>query len=265
METVETGIIEAIVRAAATFMDRTGGFDIREKGARENIVTSSDLAVQHFLMKELRERFPEIGFLCEEEDMTDIRGHEAVWVIDPIDGTANYARGNENCCISVALVESGAPVLGVVYSPWRDELYTAEKGKGAFLNGKPIHVSSRPFEEGILFTALAVYRKDLSLTCSAIIHDLYMECNDIRRNGSAALELCHLASGFAELYFEIRLMPWDYAAAGLILTEAGGTLPSLDGNGPSPFKPSLVIGANCLASARRVLDTVRKHLPALPY
>ena len=116
METVETGIIEAIVRAAATFMDRTGGFDIREKGARENIATSSDLAVQHFLMKELRERFPEIGFLCEEEDMTDIRGHEAVWVIDPIDGTCNYSRGNENCCISVALVSGGEPVLGVVYS-----------------------------------------------------------------------------------------------------------------------------------------------------
>ncbi|HAC40272.1 MAG TPA: inositol monophosphatase [Rikenellaceae bacterium] len=265
MQKTDLQFVTDVVRAAATLMDRTGGFEVRDKGARENIVTSSDLAVQHWLTEQLRLRFPDIGFLCEEEDFSDIQGHEAVWVIDPIDGTANYARGNENCCISVALVKSGEPVLGVVYSPWRDELYTAEKGKGALLNGKPIHVSARPFEEGILFTALAVYRKDLSLTCSAIIHDLYMECNDIRRNGSAALELCHLASGFAELYFEIRLMPWDYAAAGLILTEAGGTLLSFDGNGPSPFKPSLVIGANCHASARRVLDTVRKHLPALPY
>ena len=146
MQKIDLQFVTAVVRAAATLMDRTGGFEVRDKGARENIVTSSDLAVQHWLTEQLRLRFPDIGFLCEEEDLSDIQGHEAVWVIDPIDGTANYARGNENCCISVALVESGEPVLGVVYSPWRDELYTAEKGKGAFLNGDPIHVSARPFE-----------------------------------------------------------------------------------------------------------------------
>jgi len=262
---IQIDIVSAIVRAAATLMDRTGGFTVKDKGTRENIVTSSDLAVQHFLTRALGERFPDVGFLCEEEDLNDIKGHEAVWVIDPIDGTANYARGNENCCISVALVEGGEPVLGVVYSPWRDELYTAQKGRGAFCNGKSIHVSGRPFGEGILFTALAVYRKDLALTCGEIIHDLYMECNDVRRNGSAALELCLLASGFAELYFEIRLMPWDYAAASLILTEAGGTVCSLDGGRPSLLRPSLVIGANCPENCRRVLDTVRRHLPSLPY
>lgn len=254
-----------IVKAASERMDRTGGFEIKDKGARENIVTSSDLAVQHFLTKELKARYPEVGFLCEEEDLSDIAGHEAVWVIDPIDGTANYARGNENCCISVALVSGGEPLLGVVYSPWRGELYTAEKGKGAFLNGKPIRVSDRPFERGLLFTAMSTYRKDLARSCSDIIYDLYLECNDFRRTGSAAVELCLMAAGYADLYFEMRLMPWDYAAASLILEEAGGSICSFDGGKPSLYKPSMFIAANTPDSCRRIHDVVRKHLSELPY
>ena len=254
-----------IVRSAAVFMDRTGGFEIHDKGARENIVTSSDLAVQHFLTEQLRLRYPEVGFLCEEEDLEEVSGHEAVWVIDPIDGTANYARGNENCCISVGLVSGGEPVLGVVYSPWRGELYTAEKGKGAFCNGKAIHVSDRPFEQGLLFSAMSTYRKELAASCRDIIYDLYMACNDFRRVGSAAVELCLLARGFADLYFEIRLMPWDYAAAVLILREAGGTVVGFDGEAPSPKKPSPVIAANTPENCRRVFDTVRRHIKQIPY
>ena len=262
---VDIEIVKAIVRAAATLMDRTGGFAVKEKGARENIVTSSDLAVQHFLTRELRDRYPEVGFLCEEEDMKDIQGHEAVWVIDPIDGTYNYSRGNENCCISVALVQNGEPLIGVVYSPWRNELYTAEKWKGAFCNGRPIHVSDRPFEKGLLFTAMSLYRKDLAKTCSDIIYDIYMECNDVRRTGSAAVELCLMAAGFAELYFEMRLMPWDYAAAALILKEAGGSVLDFEGKEPSPFRQSFVVAANSEESCLRLLDTVRRHLDKLPF
>lgn len=265
MTYIDIQLVSDIVRTASTHMDRTGGFEVHDKGVRENIVTSSDLAVQHFLTEQLRMRFPEVGFLCEEEDLNDVSGHEAVWVIDPIDGTANYARGNENCCISVALVEGGDPVLGVVYSPWRGELYTAEKGKGAFCNGKPIHVSGRPFEQGLLFTAMSTYRKDLAKSCSDIINDLYMECNDVRRTGSAAVELCLMAAGFAELYFEIRLMPWDYAAASLILREAGGAVCDFEGKAPSLFKPSMFIAANTKESCQRILYTVHKHLDKLPY
>ena len=254
-----------VVRAASTLMDRTGGFEVHDKGVRENIVTSSDLAVQHFLIKQLGLRYPEVGFLCEEEDLNDVSGHEAVWVIDPIDGTANYARGNENCCISVALVEKGEPVLAVVFSPWRGELYTAEKGKGAFCNEKPLHVSNRPFEQGLLFTAMSTYHKEWSRCCSDIIYDLYQECNDVRRTGSAAVELCLMAAGYADLYFEIRLMPWDYAAASLILTEAGGAVCDFEGKAPSPFKPSMFVAANTRDNCQRVLGTIRKHLDAELY
>lgn len=252
-----------IVRRAADLMVRDG-FAIHDKGTVENIVTSSDVAVQHFLTKELGAILPGCGFLCEEEDFTDI-SHRYVWIIDPIDGTANYARGNVNCCISVALTENGKPALGIVYSPWRGELYTAKAGSGAFCNGKPINVSSRPFSEGILFTAMSTYRKEFARTCSDIIYDIYMESNDVRRTGSAAVELCMMAAGFAELYFEFRLMPWDYAAASLILTEAGGSIAGFDGNYPSLTSPSLIIAANSSDSCQRLLNTVHRHISALPY
>jgi len=262
---IQLDVVCEIVRAASALMDRTGGFEIHDKGARENIVTSSDLAVQRYLTEKLRQHFPEVGFLCEEEDLEDVSGHDAVWVIDPIDGTANYARGNENCCISVALVREGEPILGVVYSPWRGELYTAEKGKGAFCNGKPIHVSGRSFAEGILFTAMSTYHKEWSRYCSDIIYDVYQECNDVRRTGSAAVELCLVAAGFAELYFEFRLMPWDYAAASVILIEAGGHICGFDGQSPSSYVPSMCIAANTKENCKHVLDVVRKHLEKLPY
>lgn len=255
--------IAAVVREAAGLMVRSG-FEVHDKGTRENLVTSSDIAVQHFLTERLAALLPGSGFLCEEEDLADTR-HEDVWIIDPIDGTANYARSNENCCISVALVRGGVPTAGVVYSPWRNELYCAEKGGGAFCNGKPIHVSGRSFEDGILFTAMSTYRKEFARTCSDIIYDLFMDCNDFRRFGSAAVELCLMAAGLAELYFEMRLMPWDYAAAALILVEAGGTLCSFDGKAPSLSRPSLIVAANTAENCARILDCVRTHLPALPY
>ena len=261
---IEIRQIMDIVREAAGLMDRTGGFEVHDKGARENIVTSSDVAVQHFLTRRLGELLPGSGFLCEEEDFADT-AHSDVWIIDPIDGTANYARGNENCCISVALVRGGELAMGVVYSPWRGEMYSAEKGRGAFCNGKPIHVSTRSYEQGLLFTAMSTYRKEFARSCSDIIYDIYMDCNDVRRTGSAAVELCLMAAGFAELYFEMRLMPWDYAAASLILLEAGGSACDLSGSFPSLYKPSLYIAANTPEHCARLLATVRTHLSELPY
>ena len=112
----------------------------------------------------------------------------------------------------------------------------------------------------MLFTGMSTYRKEFSKKCSDIIYDIYMESNDFRRYGSAAMELCFLASGAAELYFEMRLMPWDYAAAALILKEAGGVLCDFDGAHPSLQRPSMVLAANCEASLLRIRDTVRRHL-----
>ena len=253
----------AAVREASGLMAH-GGFEIMEKDGLENLVTSSDLAVQHFLTDRLAEILPGCGFLCEEEDFRDL-AEEYVWIIDPIDGTANYSRGISDCCISVALARNGELQAGVVYSPWRGELYTAVKGGGAFLNGRPLHVSSRPFGNGLFCTAMSTYRKEFAGVCSDIIYDIYMRSNDLRRFGSAALELCMLARGTIELYFEMRLQPWDYAAASLVLTEAGGCIAGFDGKFPSLTAPSLVAAANTRASLEEILATVRRHLAELPY
>ena len=252
-----------IVKEAASLMVRSG-FDVMEKGSSVNLVTSSDLAVQHFLVERLSVLIPGSGFICEEEDLDD-ESKEYTWIIDPIDGTANYARGIADCCISVALAKGGEVIAGVVYSPWRNELYSADKGCGAFLNGQKLQVSSRPFSDAVFCTAMSTYRKEFAKVCSDIIFDVYMRSNDVRRFGSAAIELCMLAAGHMELYFEMRLQPWDYAAASLILSEAGGCSCGFDGGPLSLTKPSLVLASNSLESLDELLSTVHRHLPELPY
>lgn len=255
--------ITAVVKEAAGLMKRDG-FAVMQKDSAANLVTSSDIAVQHFLTERLSVLLPGSGFLCEEEDVKEL-SHEYVWIIDPIDGTANYARGIADCAISVALERAGEVVAGVVYSPWRGELYTAEKGRGACCNGLPIHVAGRDFRDGIICTAMSTYRKEFAKACSDIIFEIFMECNDFRRYGSAAIELCLIAAGYADMYFEMRLHPWDYAAASLILREAGGCICDFDGAHPSLRKASLVLAANSEDNLSRLLGNVRNHLPALPY
>lgn len=260
---INVSSIITIVRSASSLMVKEG-FSIEEKGTVENIVTSTDIAVQHFLMKRLSEILPNSGFLCEEEDFQDT-AHQCVWIIDPIDGTTNYARGNENCGISVALVKNGVTLVGVVYSPWREQLWYAEKGRGAFCNGHSITVSKRQLEQSLMYTAMSTYRKEYAQICSDIIMDVYRDCNDVRRLGSAAVELCQIATGQAELFFEMRLMPWDYAAAALIIQEAGGYICDFWGKFPSLEKPTLVMASNTLANLNHIQKAVHRHLRDLPY
>ena len=256
-------VVDIVKEASALMVAEP--LSVTQKDGLANLVTSSDLAVQHFLTERLAALLPGCGFLCEEEDFRDLE-EEYVWIIDPIDGTANYARGIADCCISVALARRGALQLGVVYSPGRGELYTAELGRGACCNGKPIHVSDRPLADGLFCTAMSTYRKEYARTCSDIIYDIYMQSNDLRRWGSAAVELCLLAAGDIELYFEMRLQPWDYAAAMLILHEAGGRIAGWNGGAPSLVRPSLVIAANRPDSLGALLAVVHTHLPdGLPY
>jgi len=247
-----------IVKEAAGLMV-TDGFDISQKDGFANIVTSSDVAVQSFLCDRLAALLPESGFLCEEEDMNDT-SRELTWIIDPIDGTANYSRGIAQCAISVALKHAADIVLGVVYLPRTGELFTARRGCGAWLNGSRITVSARPFANAVMCTALPVYHKEHTGLCSAIIRDVFMQCNDIRRFGAAAPELCYLAMGRCELYFEYMLSPWDFAAASLIVTEAGGMLAGLDGQPLTCTRQSGVIAANNKENLQKLLEVVKKKV-----
>jgi len=257
-------LIDIVVEASGLML--TDDFQVTEKQGVANIVTSSDVAVQEFLRVRLKELLPDCGFLCEEEDQHDL-AHEYVWIVDPIDGTANYARGIRECGICVGLRHHSQMELAVVYLPRTDELFMAERGKGAFLHhpesGKPakqLKVSERPFADGIMCTALSLYHKEHAKVCHDIIFEAYMQCNDVRRFGSAASELCYLAMGLCELYFEYQLSPWDFAAASLILEEAGGVLCDLDGKPLDHTKPSGVLAANTQESLQRLACIVKSHL-----
>lgn len=258
MENLSIEVLAEIVREASGLMV-TDHFTVIQKGAVENVVTSSDLAVQEFLVKKLSEALPGCGFLCEEEGINDTE-REYVWVIDPIDGTMNYARGIHDCCISVALMKNGEIVMGAVYSPAKGEMFTAGKGHGAFCNGRKLAVSERPFRDGIICTAMSTYRKQYAKACNEIIFDIYMRCNDFRRFGSAALELCMMAAGQIELFFEMRLQPWDFAAAMLILQEAGGCISGYDGKLPPINDPCMVVAANNPDNLNQILETVHKYV-----
>ena len=260
---MDISVIEKVVREAARLMD--ADFEVTEKDGCENIVTSSDVAVQHYLVEHLKDVVPGAGFRCEEEDLDSGGADSWTWVIDPIDGTANYAHGIPECCISVALAHGGEVVAAVVYIPRLGEMYSAQKGMGATLNGSPIHVSDKPYRQCIICTALCAYYKQYAPACRDILMDVFSTANDFRRFGSAAAELCFLAAGRADLYFEVRLMPWDYAAAGLILCEAGGAICNHSGEWPSLDHADLIIGANSRKNLETLTETVHTHIPQKPY
>lgn len=234
-------------------------FDIHSKGGYENIVTTADVNVQNFLRDRLSEELPGSGFLCEEEDRHDL-DHPYVWIIDPIDGTANFARGIDQCAICVGLKDSHGMLMSSVYIPRTEEIFTAERGRGAWRNGKPIHVSERPFADSILCTALPVYHKEHAPECAVAILDVFQQCNDLRRFGAAAPELCYIAMGRCELYFEYLLSPWDFAAASLILQEAGGYISDLKGNPINSLEPSGILAANSQANLDRLETIISKYM-----
>lgn len=250
--------VKNVVREASKLM-LTDNFEIAEKGDIANIVTSSDVAVQEFLCAQLAEVIPGSGFLCEENDVCNTTC-EYTWIIDPIDGTCNYARGIDQCAISVGLRHADSMVMGVVYLPRTGEMFHAIKGEGAFRNDKPIHVSDRTFANSVMCTALAVYHKEHARTCSDIIVDAFTQINDIRRFGAAAPELCYLAMGRCELYFEYLLSPWDYAGASVVLTEAGGFISDLDCALPTGITASGILAGNTLENLNHLQAIVAKHL-----
>ncbi len=213
-------ILNTVKQAGEIF---AADFEVKQKGNEANMVTTNDVAVQNFLCGELGRIIDDLGFICEESDISgDIFSHKFTAVIDPIDGTANYVRGMPECGISVAIYKDAKPYIGVVFMPRINKIYYAQAGCGAYMNGERIHVSDKNMQNSIYFTAFSSYYKEYAAPCFDIARELFCQINDIRRLGSAAGELCYIAEGVGEMLFEAHLEPWDFAAGALILKEAGG-------------------------------------------
>ena len=219
---------------------------VREKTGSANFVTEYDVAVQNFMMSEIKRNIPKAVFIAEEKenDPTVLSG-EYCFVIDPIDGTKNFINDYRHSCISLAMISKGETVFGAIYDPYLDEMFTAEKGMGARLNGKPMHVSERPIETAIVAFGTSPYYKDtLADKTFDFTKEIFLTASDIRRTGAAALDLAYLAAGRNDIFFEFVLSPWDFAAGALLVTEAGGIVTDIKGNKTELSAPSSIFAAN---------------------
>ena len=203
--------------------------EVSEK-KKNDFVTHADRESEEAIVARIREAFPADNFLGEEGGRRGTDAQARTWIIDPIDGTSNFIAGFPFWCVSVAARENDELVAGVVWDPLREEIYTAERGAGAFRNGARIRVTGRPGLEGAFLATGFPFRSrekiDLYLS---IFRELFLHARAIRRAGSAALDLAMVAAGVFDGFFEFRLSAWDIAAGALLITEAGGRLSDFSG------------------------------------
>ena len=218
-----------------------------------NLVTSADRAADAIITKHLLRAFPGHGIASEESLPTD---GEYVWHIDPLDGTTNYSRGSNQFCIALGLRHGSQLVLGVVYNPVTLELYTAIKGRGAFLNGKRITVSEVPkMDNSILFCDMG-YENPERKKMLRILNHVALKVKSVRCRGCGALASADVAAGRAECYVRAASTPWDYTASTVIIREAGGKVNDLEGKEWHPYSKSILATNSILH--REILEKVRK-------
>ena len=253
---------------------------VKTKSSFRDLVTKYDVMVQALVVRQLCTAFPEARFISEEgdglqsgdeiirsieavgegtgEESEETRGDlqigqgceksvagDLVFVIDPIDGTANFSHHYQHSCISIGCMCGGEPAIGVVYDPFLDEMFSAIRGKGAFLNGERLVIPKHSLSESLVLFGSSPYYMELADETFRDVREIFGRCQDIRRTGSAALDLCYVAAGRAGLYFECMLSVWDYAAGSLIVREAGGACTSMKGEPlicNKPVKSSVIAG-----------------------
>lgn len=221
-----------------------------------DLVTEVDHQSEAFLLGEVQKDFPGHHIFSEESGI--IQGSdEDIWYIDPLDGTVNYAHHIPIFCVSIAYASNGILVLGAVYDPMRDEMFTAERGHGAFLNGQPIHVSvASELQRSLLVTGFPYNAWDTPQDNFANFVKFAKLTQGVRRLGSAALDLCYVAAGRFDGFWEIALNPWDVAAGGLICEEAGARVTNIGGEADYLSPPQSVIACTPGIHAR-MLDELR--------
>lgn len=221
-------IIGIVRETDGIFFDENLRKDVKEKG-KSDYVTRADIEISNFLHGRLKEEFPDIDFLSEEETADEIKNND-YWILDPIDGTTNFMHQISMSAVSLGLCSGGEVVLGVIYVPYTNELFYAEKGMGAYLNGTPISCSENSgLSDCLGLMEFNAYFKDDYKNAMKQASAIYLNCQDLRTFGSAAVELAYIACGRADVFLGRYLKPWDYAAAMVIVTEAGGRVGRTDG------------------------------------
>jgi myo-inositol-1(or 4)-monophosphatase len=221
-------------------MNRLDSLNVVEK-QRFDYVSDVDRMAEAEIVRELRRAFPSHAVVGEESGAAGKSRH--VWVVDPLDGTHNYLRGIPHFCVSIALLDNGEPIHGVVFDPLRDELFLASRGDGAMLNDRRLRVSPRRDLEGALLATGVPYRERRHLDAQLdITRTLLAGAEDIRRTGSAALDLAWVAAGRLDGYYETGLKPWDMAAGCLLVREAGGRYCDYAGHEGLPANGNLLAG-----------------------
>ena len=232
MEELKKVLLDATHEAGKIIQSYFNGtFVINHKEGINNLVTEVDHLAEQKIISVIKATYPTHSIIGEESG-ENIQLSDYQWVIDPIDGTVNFAHGIPLCCVSIGLLLNGSVLMGAVYNPMMNELFFAEKGKGATLNGKPIKVSAKSdFKTAFLVTGFPYKWPENSLEHPVKVFErMVLEGLPIRRLGSAAIDLCWVACGRFDGFWEYNLSAWDVAAGYLIVLEAGGTITDFDGN-----------------------------------
>ncbi len=262
---IQAQIIDAVTEAGRGLLS---AHDIEShmkvKPGDANFATVWDVETQRVLCGKLHEILPEARFIAEEDtgdggESSVIGDDEVVFIVDPIDGTTNFIHGLSHSAVCVAVAVGSRTVFGCVYNPFLDELFYAASGQGAHLrkNGRtsPISVSERGLSDALSAFGTTPYERKYADETFSLAKKLFLSCREVRREGSAALDICYVAAGRYDVYFELSISPWDFAAASVILAEAGGILSRLDGGEPDVREKTSVLATNRAArdDAVRVL------------
>ena len=253
MNGMEKALKEIARQAGEMFSLRPAA--VEQKEGHANFVTDIDRDVEDFLREKLLALLPGSEMIGEEQENQPL-SDRPTWIVDPVDGTTNLIHDYRQSAVSIALCERRQPVAGLVWQPYTREMFYAEKGRGATLNGDPVHVADTPFEKALVTFGTAPYYEDLARRSMQLAGAFLHACADLRRSGSAAVDLATLACGRHDIFFEMRLKPWDYAAGSLLVREAGGcfAMPLLE----SPdFGASTAILAAAPSCFEKALDVFR--------
>jgi len=250
--------VQAARLAGKVILDNLGNISAEDIALKQtsDFVTRVDKESEDIIIKTIRKNFPHHLFLTEESIREAGTGRYR-WIIDPLDGTTNYIHGFPVFSVSIALEYQKDIISGVVFDPLRDELFTAEKGKGAFLNERRIRVSSaNDLKDSLITTGFPFRKKEFVDPYLKLFKNIFMKVSDLRRAGSAALDLAYLACGRCEGFFEIGLSPWDIAAGEVLIKEAGGVVTDFGGSGDHLSTGNIIAGVPLIH--KELLIEIRK-------